>query len=180
VIVTGMEEGLFPVANASYEQDDLEEERRLCYVAVTRAKEKLFLTNCERRYRFGELSYPTPSRFLNEIRDELLEFRSTAPPKPSSDSYGGFNRSAPAVRKPSRPAFEEQAPAFEPDFDPGHDDYSQTDRTLQIGSMVFHQTFGRGRVEQIVGSGDRAKLTVRFEQAGRKQLMLKFANLRLL
>lgn len=180
VVVTGLEEGLFPVANASYEQDDLEEERRLCYVALTRAKERLYLTNCERRYRFGELSYPTPSRFLNEMRDELLEFRSTAPPKPTNE---GYSRSPQVVapRKPVSHAFDEdQRPAFEADFDPGIDDYSQTPKALQVGSNVAHATFGRGRVESIVGSGDRAKLTVRFEKVGRKQLMLKFANLRLL
>ncbi len=190
VVVTGMEEGLFPVANASYEQDDIEEERRLCYVALTRAKEKLYLTNCERRYRFGELSYPTPSRFLNEIREDLLDFRSTAPPKPSSQSFGGFSggfsggasrSQAPRPGGERRSSDFDQRPEVEHDFDQGHDDdYSQTVTTLQVGSEVFHPTFGRGRVDSIVGSGEKAKLTVRFEKVGRKQLMLKFANLKLL
>jgi len=179
VIVAGMEEGLFPVGNSSQQQEDLEEERRLFYVAVTRAKEKLYLTYCERRYRFGELSYPIPSRFLNEISDELMEFNATAPPRMSSGGYG-YDRPAGGAsgRRPLPP---QKAPEPEvPAIDEFPDDYSQTPRQLQVGSNVFHPTFGGGRVESIIGKGDKTKLTVRFEKAGRKQLMLKFANLRLL
>jgi len=183
VIVTGMEEGLFPVGNASQDQDDLEEERRLFYVAVTRARKKLYLTNCERRYRFGELSYPTPSRFLNEIRDEVLEFNSMAPPRPRSDSYsssggswGTSGRSTgSSFRQPSAPA-----PRREPPPETFDDDYSQVPKTLRVGSEVYHQQFGRGRVEMVVGTGPKTKVTVRFESVGRKQLMLQYANLRIL
>lgn len=176
VIVVGLEEGLFPVGNSAQMEEDLEEERRLFYVAVTRAKQKLYLTTCERRYRFGELSYPTPSRFLNEIRDELLEFNATAPPRPSS---GGYGMTARTPRTPAARATQQRvAPEIESQSSP--DDYSQTPRSLQVGSMVYHQQFGKGKVEQIVGRGDQTKLTVRFDKAGKKQLMLKFANLRLL
>lgn len=180
IAVVGLEEGLFPVGNSAQQEEDLEEERRLFYVAVTRAKENLVLTNCERRYRFGELSYPTPSRFLNEIRDDLLEFNATAPPKPvrgafetrSGSSYGGggWNRES---RQDSGPRPKPAPQVFD-------DDYSQVPRTLSVGSRVHHPTFGEGRVEAMAGSGDKTKLTVRFETAGRKQLMLKFANLRLM
>ncbi|MBS1911455.1 MAG: UvrD-helicase domain-containing protein [Bacteroidetes bacterium] len=182
VIVAGMEEGLFPVGNAAQDQDDLEEERRLFYVAVTRAKEKLYLTNAERRYRFGELSYPTPSRFLNEIRDELLEFDSTAPPRPSASSFG-FGSGGRAQRGGfSTRRAGSTPPATESQIAPQEfaDDYSQTPKTLQVGSHVQHPTFGPGRIEAIVGRGDATKITVRFESVGKKQLMLKFANLRLL
>ncbi|MEP7219365.1 MAG: UvrD-helicase domain-containing protein [Bacteroidota bacterium] len=177
VIVAGLEEGLFPVGNSSQQQEDLEEERRLFYVAVTRAKEVLYLTNCERRYRFGELSYPTPSRFLNEIRDELLEFNATAPPRPAPGRYGyeGTLPSAGGARR-AGPKPKEPELIDHQDFP---DDFSQTPKTLQVGSNVFHAVFGRGKVEAMVGKGDKTKLTVRFETAGRKQLMLKFANLRI-
>lgn len=188
VIVVGLEEGLFPVGNSAQQQEDLEEERRLFYVAVTRAKEELILTNCERRYRFGELSYPTPSRFLNEIRDELLEFNATAPPRPSASSFGSSwgetSRGTFQARKASAPppsqlgSRKDSSP--EMDADPFPDDYSQTPKQLQVGSRVFHATFGEGKVESIVGKGEKTKLTVRFESVGRKQLMLKFANLRLI
>ncbi len=180
VVVVGLEEGLFPVGNSAQMEDDLEEERRLFYVAVTRAKERLYLTNCERRYRFGELSYPTPSRFLNEIRDEFLEFNTTAPAKPSLGAYGAHSGRPGGGRQENRNwnvrRLEEQPPA-PPEFD---DDYSQTPKTLQIGARVFHASFGEGRIEAIAGAGDKTKLTVRFDKAGRKQLMLKFANLRLM
>jgi DNA helicase-2/ATP-dependent DNA helicase PcrA len=179
VIVAGLEEGLFPVGNSAQQQEDLEEERRLFYVAVTRAKERLYLTNCERRYRFGELSYPTPSRFLNEIRSELLEFNSTAPPRPARSGYSldSFNTSRPLSGSRSTPTPSRSEPPVDESFS---DDYSQMPKALQVGSLVQHPSFGRGRVESIVGSGDKAKLTVRFDTVGRKQLMLKFANLRVL
>jgi DNA helicase II / ATP-dependent DNA helicase PcrA len=184
VIVTGMEEGLFPVGNSAQEQEDLEEERRLFYVAVTRAREHLYLINCERRYRFGELSYPTPSRFLNEISDHLLEFNATAPPASRArrdgegflGAGGGSTRGAGAARR--------ARPGREPQHSEAHefpsDDYSQVPQVLQVGSRVAHPTFGVGKVEMVVGSGEKTKITVRFDTVGRKQLMLKFANLQVL
>ncbi|HVK39563.1 MAG TPA: UvrD-helicase domain-containing protein [Candidatus Kapabacteria bacterium] len=176
VLVTGLEEGLFPVGNSAQEQEDLEEERRLFYVAITRARRHLYFVNCERRYRFGELSYPTPSRFLNEISDHLLEFNATAPPASRSRPSGeGFLGGGTTRRERTRPAAidteSQEMPA---------DDYSQVPRALQVGSRVAHATFGVGKVEAVVGSGDKTKITVRFEGIGRKQLMLKFANLQVL
>lgn len=170
VIVVGLEEGLFPIGSAAQDQDELEEERRLFYVAVTRARKKLCLTNCERRYRFGELSYPTPSRFLNEIDDEHLEFASTAiRPSAMGRSVGSLS-----MRKQERPRQSTMIDEIPPD------DYSQDSNELRTGVMVVHPTFGQGRVESIDGSGERTTLTVRFERVGRKQLMLKFANLRIM
>ncbi len=183
VIVAGMEEGLFPVGNAAQDQDDLEEERRLFYVAVTRARRVLYLTNCERRYRFGELSYPTSSRFLAEMRPEIVEFNSTAPPRPSAGTYqtgrsGGSRESFSTFRATTRPTAQRKEPEenYEQAF---HDDYSQEPRAIRVGSVVTHPSFGRGKVQGIVGSGDKTKLTVRFDSVGTKQLMLKFANLTL-
>jgi len=168
VVVVGMEEGLFPVGSAAQDRDDLEEERRLFYVAVTRARRRLYLTNCERRYRFGELSYPTPSRFLQEIDDEHLEYSSTSPRKPP---VGPRSQTTPSVQRP-RPR--RSVPDMEVD------EYSQVVPELRAGVQVIHPTFGAGRVEAVVGAGDRTTLTVRFDRVGRKQLMLRFANLRVL
>jgi len=170
VVVVGMEEGLFPVGNTSQDREELEEERRLFYVAVTRARKRLYLTNCERRYRFGELSYPTPSRFLNEIDERHVEFGSTTPRTSTVGSVGGSW----TIRREDR---HRAAPSIDPVPD---DEYSQEVRELRVGSAVLHPTFGRGIVEGVDGSGERTKLTVRFERAGRKQLMVKFAGLRLL
>ena len=176
VLVTGMEEGLFPVGNSAQEQEDLEEERRLFYVAITRARKHLYLVNCERRYRFGELSYPTPSRFLGEMSDHLLEFNSTAPPAARSRNEGEGFLGVGSMRRarPVRPTHSEA-------HDVPIDDYSQIQPSaLQVGSRVAHATFGEGKVEMVVGAGDKTKITVRFEKFGRKQLMLKFANLQVL
>ena len=179
VIVPGLEEGLFPIGQSAGDQEELEEERRLFYVAVTRAKKRLYLTNCERRYRFGELSYPTPSRFLNEIGDEHLHFSATAPRGVSSfssfSSTSIQSRRRPKPRSRSKPAYDEWTPDPLP-----VDDYSQVPRTLEVGSIVAHDAFGKGRVEAINGQGEKTRVTVRFEGVGRKQLMLKFARLRLL
>lgn len=183
VIVPGMEEGLFPVGQTAGDPEDLEEERRLFYVAVTRAKERLYLTNCERRYRFGELSYPTPSRFLNEIRDDLLEFSATAPrgrsapvsmPRTSARPFADRSGSSGAFRQRSQPVSTDWTPDPIPD-----DEYSQVPKTLQVGTIVLHDSFGKGRVEGISGEGDKTRLTIRFENVGRKQLMLKFARLKI-
>lgn len=185
VILPGLEEGLFPVGQTSADQEELEEERRLFYVAVTRAKERLFLTNCERRYRFGELSYPTPSRFLHEIRDELLEFNSTAPRMTGGLAGGESAWRASSVRSDShgrgRSAQPRRKPQSEWTPDPlPQDDYSQVPQTLQVGAHVMHEAFGKGRIDAIVGEGEKTKITVRFESVGRKQLMLKFAKLQVL
>lgn len=182
VIVPGMEDGLFPVGQTAGDQEELEEERRLFYVAVTRAKERLYLTNCERRYRFGELSYPTPSRFLNEIRDELLEFNATAPrsnfsSRSSARSFSSPSRGSSSKMTTKRPA--QTTSEWAPDPLPA-DDFSQVPKTLQVGTVVMHDTFGKGKVEAISGQGEKTRLTVKFESIGRKQLMLKFARLRIL
>jgi len=176
VIVVGMEEGLFPIGDSGRDPEELEEERRLFYVAVTRARDRLYLLNCERRYRFGELTYPVPSRFLGEIDTELMEFSSTAQRFIPSDTAGAGRerrwsaQRAPAARPP-KPTNEYADTSFD-------DNGSQLDAELRIGSVVEHPQFGRGRVEGVDGRGDKTALTVRFERAGRKKLMLKFANLR--
>lgn len=181
VILPGLEEGLFPIGQTASDPEELEEERRLFYVAVTRAKERLFITNCERRYRFGELSYPTPSRFLNEIGDEHLEFNATAPKRTSPDAGGLSSGSSWSARGRAkrRPAGEEpQQSEWTPDPIP-EDDYSQIPQVITVGTLVEHASFGRGRIESISGTGEKAKAAVRFDRVGRKQLVLKFARLKI-
>ncbi len=205
VFLPGLEEGLFPIGQTGSDPDELEEERRLFYVAVTRAKERLYMSNCERRYRFGELSYPTASRFLNEIDDEHLEFNAMATGRSTAGrgmsghradgrqvaSEGGTGRVPSQRRRPNPWAADSDSgasasksrskpdaeSAWAPDPIP-EDDYSQIPRSLEVGATVEHSVFGRGLVESLVGSGDKARAAVRFESVGRKQLVLKFAGLR--
>jgi len=151
VFVAGLEEGIFPHAGAIRDERGIEEERRLCYVAMTRAQDRLFLTWARERHRFGSRSYGTPSRFLSEIPREAL---------------GG----AEAV------ASEEAAEGRSLDYSYGQDDAPPG---LEVGLRVRHPIFGPGTILAVSGAGTGQKLRVRFERAGVKTLLLRFANLEL-
>jgi DNA helicase-2/ATP-dependent DNA helicase PcrA len=151
VFVAGLEEGIFPHAGALRDERGIEEERRLCYVAMTRAQDRLFLSWARERHRFGSRSYGTPSRFLSEIPREAL---------------GGMT----AV------ADEEAAEGRSLDYSYGQDD---APLGLEVGLRVRHAIFGPGTILAVSGSGAGQKLRVRFERAGVKTLLLRFANLEL-
>jgi len=151
VFVAGLEEGIFPHAGALRDERGIEEERRLCYVAMTRAQDRLFLSWARERHRFGSRSYGTPSRFLSEIPHEAL---------------GG----AAAV------VHEEAAEGRSLDYSYGQDDAPPG---LEVGLRVRHPIFGPGTILGVSGSGAGQKLRVRFERAGVKTLLLRFANLEL-
>jgi len=160
VFMAGMEEGLFPHSRSADSPDEIEEERRLCYVGMTRARRMLYLTNTLSRELYGRRDEPRPSRFLAEIDGGLL--RRIAP-----------ERERPVLRTP--------APNYP------YVDYSDSqllgDETGDaggpaIGARVMHPTFGRGVVRRREGRGDSAKAWVNFDRAGVKLLVLKFANLK--
>ena len=147
VFMCGMEEGLFPHRLSSDDPNRLEEERRLCYVGMTRAMEQLTLCYAEKRRLYGEESYSRPSRFVSEIPVELLEeirMQGVVSP-PSSFSS----------------------------FDTGSDDGER----LKLGQRVFHQKFGEGVVLNYEGQGRHARVQVNFENAGSKWLVMEYANL---
>jgi len=181
VIMVGMEDGLFPLYNGNPEGDELEEERRLCYVGMTRAKEKLFMTYTRFRYRFGEGYYPTPSRFLDEIEPELFIYQ-------KQPATAGWNNGTAADEK--RRAFlgtssaahtnnrKKSRKRSEPHF--SYEDESQVVPRLQTGALVEHEEFGRGKVLALTGKGEMMKAEVLFDAAGKKKLMLKFARLKIL
>ncbi len=162
VFIAGMEEGLFPHARSRENDDDIEEERRLCYVGMTRARRLLYLTNTVSRELYGQRSEARPSRFLREIDPELTRRISPEP------------RSTPFIRPLSNGTpggsyvdlSDSQLPREELDSD-----------GLRVGTHVLHQTFGRGVVRRREGRGDNAKVWVNFERGGVKLLVLKFANL---
>ncbi len=180
VFIAGLEEGLFPVANAMMEPKELEEERRLFYVGITRAMQKLHLLSAQTRYRFGERSYSVKSRFLDEMDQSLIAAAPSASlsPAPYRRSVNGASRAVPMRTSPVRrkPA-DDVAPYFA-DTMPKYEDESQDPVATKVGARVVHESFGRGRVVAIDGRGDNARAVVDFEGYGRKHLMLKFANLR--
>ena len=179
VFITGLEEGLFPFGSAADDRQALEEERRLMYVGITRAELKLYLTYAQMRYRFGESSFSTRSRFLGEIDESLLTERH-APSRSLRNAQRQVRRGGDETMKHDIPAgrssagsghYVEQMPDYE------HE--SQDVVPPRVGAHVLHAAFGKGRIVAMEGRGENARAVVDFESVGRKQLMLRFANLRL-
>ncbi|MBE0500855.1 MAG: UvrD-helicase domain-containing protein [Desulfuromonadales bacterium] len=170
VFMSGMEQGLFPNARSSATSTELEEERRLCYVGMTRAMDKLYLTHARRRRMFGSYQYNPPSLFLAEIPAKMLD--KVAPSTPLRH-VGAHNLAS---------VFEQlgEEAAFDDDFSGEHDDVRMipdAEEGLRIGIQVRHAKFGVGTVRRIEGQGDNQKVIVYFKTAGAKKLLLKFAGL---
>jgi len=163
VFMSGMEEGLFPHFLSSNEDLEIEEERRLCYVGMTRAKEKLFLTNTYRRRIYGNDRINIPSRFIKEISDELIEIDHGWPEEtdmynPLFDKREDF--SSLSLTKGNKKGFSEEF-----------------NESFSIGERVLHPSFGNGKVLEIKGQGENQKIVVSFINVGVKKLSLKYANL---
>jgi DNA helicase-2/ATP-dependent DNA helicase PcrA len=158
VFMVGMEEGIFPHASSARSEDGIEEERRLCYVGMTRAMERLVLTAAAERRRYGERNYQSPSRFLREVPEELMEVIH------SPRSSGA-----------SSPAFEDYSD--EPSFDYSFAQDGAEEATVRKGQRVRHPVFGVGVVVVVMGNGPDQKLKINFDRAGMKTVMLRFANL---
>lgn len=162
VYIVGLEENLFPSYLSMNSRAELEEERRLFYVAITRAREKLTLACAMNRYRWGNLSISQPSRFIDEINPSFLESTHKVQMTP------GPARKLTKINTP-----EKQSP---PEEDIPFLDTSR----INVGTMVEHQRFGKGKVTALEGSGANKKATVHFPEVGNKQLLLRFARLRIL
>jgi DNA helicase-2/ATP-dependent DNA helicase PcrA len=173
VFITGLEEGLFPISSALESPEELEEERRLMYVAMTRAKTRVILSHALTRYRFGEMSYSLRSRFLEEIDPDCLDRPVREPiarPRAAAVRAVGVPVRAPRRQKPGVEFYGDPLPDYENESqDPSH---------LHVGQQVQHAAFGSGRVVALDGRGEQARAIVDFEGVGRKHLMLKFAHLR--
>jgi DNA helicase-2/ATP-dependent DNA helicase PcrA len=161
VFITGMEKGLFPLSRTEKNKEEEEEERRLFYVGITRAMEKLYLLYAKKRTRFGELSYQQPSDLLYEIRDELVEWEGNAVRR-ANKSINKSNTQFDDIRMHSDENYSQIPPESE---------------TLMPGDRVKHSQFGVGRIASLSGAGKFQKAVVMFESVGRKQLMIYFAKL---
>jgi DNA helicase II / ATP-dependent DNA helicase PcrA len=160
VFIAGMEEGLFPHFRSREDGHEVEEERRLCYVGMTRARRLLYLTNTMTRELYGQRNESRPSRFLSEIDPSLLN--RIAPEKPGS-----------SLRPPSQGTYVDYSTSQVDDVCEASDPDG-----FSVGTHVLHQTFGHGVVRRREGRGAAAKAWVQFERGGMKLLVLKFANLR--
>jgi len=146
VFLTGLEEGVFPHSRSLGDPNEIEEERRLAYVGLTRARERLYLTRASTRFMFGTPTYNAPSRFFGEIPEHLLERK--------APTFTPRVKSAPPVRSTGKRVI-----ALD----------------LAVGDRVLHQTFGIGQVRSITGAGDRAEATIDFGSYGERRLLLRYA-----
>jgi DNA helicase-2/ATP-dependent DNA helicase PcrA len=155
VFLTGMEDGIFPHSRTLGEKDEIEEERRLAYVGLTRARQRLYISRAEYRSTWGAPNYNPPSRFLDEIPEDVIEWRNQSR---TSVSPSLIKKSRTATAPPPR-ATGKKSVAME----------------LAVGERVSHDTFGLGTVVSVAGAGDKAEATINFGQYGEKRLLLRYA-----
>ena len=187
VFVVGMEENLFPGSLSSVSFATMEEERRLFYVAITRAEKNCFLSFAKSRMRYGKTDLTSPSRFLRdidtcfldlpeemkEVRQEIPSFRSSSPatssfrPRSSVSEPKNETRNLRRITPSVKPSNPQSASGSAPVGD------------LQIGQMIEHERFGIGEVMKLEGEGDNRKATIHFRNAGDKQLLLRFARFKI-
>jgi len=202
VFAVGLEEMLFPNGMAINTREELEEERRLFYVVITRAKQRLWISYANTRYRFGNLVQNEPSRFIDEIPSEYLDrsfagggIRNQGFSGPSGSAYdrmhGNSFSAGSAAQAEKRygppPAKKETKPSYVPpkpymktiEHNPSPDFMASDTSALQVGQKVEHQKFGFGEVMSIEGSAHSPIATVRFQNNGEKKIMLNFAKLRI-
>lgn len=196
VYIVGLEENLFPSAMSMNTRNELEEERRLFYVALTRAEQQAYLSYAQTRYRWGKLVDCEPSRFLEEIDEQYLEYL-TAKTLPKSvnkfvneDIFGSVPQNKIRFKKPtSRPSArnsQPKIPAFKPPSNLKKVSQATSsgenlfDRSIAVGNIVEHSKFGKGEVLALDGQGANQKAEIRFNNAGLKKLLLQFAKLKII
>lgn len=188
VFVGGLEETLFPNAMAINTREELEEERRLFYVAITRAKNRLWLTYANTRYRFGNLTQNDPSRFVDELPAEHVDksFAGGNMRNNQTNHWNAFDRpKSPAYNqsretKPEKPAYLVSTPVIKIKEHVPSPGFAPSDTSnLQAGQKIEHQKFGFGEVIKMEGAAHNPIATVKFENNGEKKIMLNYARLRI-
>lgn len=198
VFIVGMEEDLFPSAMSMNTRSELEEERRLFYVALTRAEHQAYLTYAQSRYRWGKLVDAEPSRFIEEITDKYLEYLTPTEtnyrykPMINADVFGDVDKSKLRQVKPQNTPPPKWITDNEPKPDmpirklkpmgnaPASSGATMPDTKLVPGNVVMHERFGKGHVVGLEGVGADKKAEIRFEVGGLKKLLLRFAKLDIL
>jgi DNA helicase-2/ATP-dependent DNA helicase PcrA len=187
VFIIGMEDGVFPHLRSLTEPDQLEEERRLAYVGITRARERLFLSHAWSRMLFGSTQYNPPSRFLDEIPERLVEQIEGSRRASRNGSWGESSASWDLPRRESgissgrrtaanRERMVDAAIAAGQSGRVGAPEH-RNPQSLRIGDDVRHAKWGEGIVMDLEGSGDKAEIVIRFPEAGEKRLLLAWAPL---
>ncbi|MGY1455314.1 DNA helicase PcrA [Streptomyces sp. SS8] len=182
VFLTGMEDGVFPHMRTLGKTKELEEERRLAYVGITRARERLYLTRSAMRSAWGQPAYNPPSRFLEEIPEQYLEWKRTgpmaAPGAGARGGAGGLSSTASSLSSSLSSSFPSGPAASRRRGPSGFATGRAKDRpavALEVGDRVTHDSFGLGRVVAVKGSGDNAEATIDFGGDKPKRLLLRYA-----
>ena len=195
VFLIGMEEGVFPLSRASEDQDELEEERRLAYVGITRAEEILFLTNANSRILYGKTNYNRPTRFLNEISTDLLQYQGLARPANTSFSATYANSGARQFGQGMslQQALQARKVQVQPDYTTsskskvqpfsknsggqpfGQNSLQKASVDWQIGDIAHHKKWGDGTVLAVSGTGKAQELKINFPEVGLKKLLASLA-----
>ena len=193
VYIVGLEENLFPSQLSISSRSDLEEERRLFYVAITRAEKQAILSFATMRYRFGNITYCEPSRFINEIDDKYLDYpKENIQKKFSDDSFGGFRTNYLKNNKLDENALTNNEKTNVITFNPSNKKLikinsnlsssssildTKLNKNLIAGDWVLHDKFGKGQISVLEGNWPETKANILFENVGQKSLLLKFARL---
>ncbi len=190
VFLIGLEEGVFPLSRATEDPDELEEERRLAYVGITRAEEVLFITNANTRTLFGKTSYNRPSRFIREVSDDLLQYQGLA--RPANSSFGVRYSEEDKVAFGKGMSLQQALQARKAEAQPQRvsKPFSKTSGAVpfgkaivteksatdwQIGDIAHHKKWGDGTVLSVIGSGKTQELKIKFPEIGLKKLLASVA-----
>lgn len=193
VYIVGLEENLFPSQLSISSRSDLEEERRLFYVAITRAEKQAILSFATMRYRFGNITYCEPSRFINEIDDKYLDYpKENIQKKFSDDSFGGYRTNYLKNNQLDENALTNNEKTKVITFNPSNKKLikinsnlstsssildTKLNKNLIAGDWVLHDKFGKGQISDLEGNWPETKANIIFENVGQKSLLLKFARL---
>ena len=194
VYIVGLEENLFPSAMSMNTRSELEEERRLFYVALTRAEKAAYLTYAQTRYRWGKLVDAEPSRFLEEIDDQFLYYITPKVPEPSinrfvdksifDDAPKGIRFQKPIQRKKMERDMAKKKEVIIPkNLKKVSETKSKSnlfDNKIAVGNIIEHERFGRGEVLSLEGKGPDKKALIKFSTAGKKNLLLRFVKLKII
>lgn len=176
VFVVGMEENLFPSGMVGDSPRALEEERRLFYVAITRAEEHCFLSYAKTRFRYGKMEFGSPSRFLKDIDVRFLRL-----PQGTASEAPSIPRPKQQIFAPTVPRnLKRVTPSSSPSSVASSPGGSAAPNSVRQGQLIEHERFGLGEVLKVEGEGDNAKATIRFKNAGDKQLLLRFARFKVI
>lgn len=194
VFVVGMEEELFPSGRSSDNPKALEEERRLFYVAITRAERFCYLSYANNRYRYGSMVFSTPSRFISDIDFDYVDSQDDDMPQERTVRPSGVRRlrslwndtsdipklkPRPVESLTGRAPWDDGIMQDKPEKEPSSESITFRGKEIKVGQRIVHDRFGRGVILEISGTGDSAKIKVQFDNSGERTLLLKFARISL-